>query len=266
MLAALAEAGTAGKKAYEDAQAAVNAQKQEAIRQALSSGIAGNAPEGFQSQLVGTISQPYQSRNVQLASQQATSQDWHNRLGANANMWGTVMQGLQETVLAKALFEASLGGGGGGCGGGSGGGSGGSGGDDMIAWDDALKDTYSTLDIAKGAIGKEALNSMAGQWGQTDLAPYQFQGAYLEDMYGAPSGVGASWYPQPKDEAEVQANIGTTFKSLSGMGPRKASKNARGLITNARAVGKSLPGNQKYLVRQAKQAKKFVRKKGKKGG
>jgi hypothetical protein len=27
-----------------------------------------------------------------------------------------------------------------------------------------------------------------------------------------------------------------------------------------------LPGNQKYLVRQAKQAKKFVRKKGKKGG
>lgn len=106
LLAAIAAAGTRGQQAYEAAQASIEQQKAAAIQQALSSSIAGNAPESARAQLSQTISAPYQQRQAALTSNAAASQDFYGRLGASAGVFTDQVNALGPALTQQ--YEQNL--------------------------------------------------------------------------------------------------------------------------------------------------------------
>jgi len=175
LLDAIAKSGSAGRAAYEQAQQSLAGQQSEAVRMALASGVAGRAPAGAQSELENIISQPYQSRIATLRQNQATMEDWYNRLGAARGAWADQQQALQDVALQQALAQATGGGGGGG---GSGGGEGGTG-----DWYKDLVKTFGTWSNAKQAINDELVNL---DWKSTGKSPTEAGRQFLTEKYGIP--------------------------------------------------------------------------------
>jgi hypothetical protein len=259
MLAALAQQGSAGLKAYQDAQASIAAQKQEALRLALSSGIAGSANQGAQDQLARTVGQGYDSRAAQLTSNQATSQDWFARQQASAGVWADTMSGLQEAVLARALADAA---GGGGSGGGSGGGGGG-GKEKEFDWEKNLSEKFGTTDRGLDGIYAEAkglgLNSDNPE--MRGMPRYLQTRGYAENEYGIPADVTALEF----GPSEFQSLAETAKPTL---------KNFRTLYLDPKEGAVARKGNQSGPIKQfvgrmnpkqQKQAKKIISKQRRKG-
>lgn len=252
LLAAIAAAGSAGRAAYDQAQAQIAQQQKQAVAQALASGVAGNAPAGAQEQLAGIISQPYQNRTAQITSNRATMDDWYNRQSA---MQGTYL----DTALRLAELQAAGLGGGSGGGGGGGGGRGGGGDDDPFDWEGALSDKWGTTERGFDGIWNEAkalgLNSVQNP----DLPRYQQTRAYATSAYGVPEGVAEIEFGPTKFQSAAEtlapnlANFKNFYKSNDPKDPGAIHR----------------PGNQTGPVntlisrmkpKQAKQARKIIKK------
>lgn len=237
LLDAIAQSGSAGKAAYEQAQQNLAAQQAEAIRGALASGVAGQAGAGAQAQLAQIAGQPYESRAAMLQQNQAAMQDWYNRLGAARGSWADQQQALQEVALQQALAKASGGGGGGGGGGGS-----------TDSWYDKLKDTFGTAEIAKSAIPGEAAAAGLTDWKTTGqgVEPIQAVRQYAQEQYDIPAGTSMEWFPTPQIASDVNAILGTATNR----------KSARTAAANLRMAGR-YPGyagqNVGYYVRRGKE-------------
>lgn len=289
LLDAVAQRGTAGRKAYEDAQKALGGQQSDAIRSALANGVASQAPAGAQAELSRIVGVPYQNRQAQLTSDLASQEDWYNRAGTSAGQWADNMTGMHTAVTTRAEQERALvlelqriewdqkmkeyalrmysmlqgdaesGGGGGGSGGS---GSGGSGIDD---WYENVKDLFGTGENAESGIWGEAMQSVADTpWGQIGEAPHAYAQRYATEKFGVPAGVAGGWYPQPKEDVKFQDKLRNTFTKIAAKPKKKQARAATNALTNIRAAAKTTPGNQKYLVAQAKAAKQAIKKKPKK--
>jgi len=240
MLAAIAQAGSQGKADYETAQAQMAAQQQSAIQAALANGLARNAPAGAQAELANIVGGGYRGRQAQLTSNQATSQDWFNRTGANAGLWGDVLNPLMDAVTARAQIEAAGGGGSGGGGGGSGKG------DEPLDWYSNLKDLYGTSDNAKTAIA-----GIANDWHTSGVSNREASRRYAQSL-GIPAELLNEYGGSPDTEFGAYTN-----QQIAGAknprGARKALAQVRG---SARAAAESAPGqyNTGYYVNQAKTA------------
>lgn len=86
LLAAIAAAGSAGRTAYDQANAEIARQQQQAVQQAMSA--AAFAPAEAQAQVGQIAGAPYQARSAQITSNRATMDDWYNRQSA---MQGTFL-------------------------------------------------------------------------------------------------------------------------------------------------------------------------------
>jgi hypothetical protein len=219
LLDAIAKSGSAGRAAYEQAQQSLAGQQSEAVRMALASGVAGRAPAGAQSELENIISQPYQSRIATLRQNQATMEDWYNRLGAARGAWADQQKALQDVALQQALAEASGGGGGGGRGGGgSGGGEGGTG-----DWYKDLVKTFGTWSNAKQAINDELVNL---DWKSTGKSPTEAGREFLTEKYGiSPEAAAGLVLP-----SGYETTYGSYAQNPSGYTRRQAKK----ILTSAR--------------------------------
>jgi len=234
LLDAIAQSGSAGKAAYDQAQAEMARQQQEAVRAALSSGIAGNAPSGAQAQLEQIISQPYQARTAQLTQNRATMQDWYNRLGASTGAWADQQQGLQQAAIAAALARAT----------GSGGGGGGGGSDS--SWYDNLRDQYGTGEIAQDTIVNEALQNAGQDWRQTGISPVEARRNYLQYVYGVPAETAAAFFPNRFGEWSTQL-------ISSAQTPQQAKKYLGIIRQQARQASVQAPGSATgYYGQQAR--------------
>lgn len=238
LLAAVAQAGSAGKQAYEQAQQALAAQQADAVRMALSNGISRDANAGAQAELQRIVAQPYQTRAAQLTSNEAASNDWFNRMGVNARQWGDVMSGLTEAVAARAAAQAAGGGGGGG--GGS---------DKPFDWYKNFQDTFGTAALGFDALPGEASAAGATDWHQTGVAPWQGVRNYAMNQYGMPESIANSkWGPSAFQQAADQKLSGVTNAKQA----RKALAQIRG---SSRYYSQTAPGqyNTGYTVNQARQ-------------
>lgn len=240
MLAAIAQAGTAGKQAYEQAQAAMAAQQAEAIRMALASGVAQNSNMGAQAEIQRIVSQPYQTRAAQLTSNEAAMTDWFNRTGVNARQWGDVMAGLTEAVAARAAAE------GGGGGGGSGGGGGG--GEDTFDWYENLKDTFGTADLGWDAIAGEAKSLGLNSIQNPDQPRYLQTRDYATNAYGVPPEIAAGKFLPSEFAFSGDDEAPGVMESATTVGNRRQFKQFK---KDVKRVGRSTPGNQSYWVRQS---------------
>lgn len=219
LLASIAAAGSAGRAAYDQAQQAIAAQQQEAVRLALASSVAGNAPAGAREQLAATISQPYQQRTAQITSNRATMDDWYNRQSA---MQGTYL----DTALRLAELQAAglAGGSGGGGGGGGGGRGGGGGGDDMepYDWEGGLSDLYGTTERGFDAIFNEAKALGLNSRQNPNLPRYMQTRQLASAKYGVPAEVadiefGPSDFQRAAETAKpTLANFKTLYKGEAG--------------------------------------------------
>jgi len=234
LLDAIARSGSAGQAAYDQAQAAIAQQQADAVRMALSSGIAGNAPTGAQAELQQIISQPYQSRSAQITQNQANMKDWYSRLAASQGAWADQQNALQSIALEQALAKAT---------GGSGGGSGGSGGSSTDSWDKQLKDAFGTLDIAKASLPNEANAANATDWHTTGVEPTQGVRDYASFVYGVPASTSAAWFPQPQFASDVNGLLATVHNR----------KTARTAAANLRKAAPDYAGqNTGYYVKAAR--------------
>ena len=269
LLDALAQSGSAGKAAYEQAQAELARQQQAAIQGALASGVAGNAPSGAQSQLQQIISQPYQSRMAQLTQNQASQQDWYNRLGAATGAWADQQQALQQAALASALAKATGGGGGGG-GGGAGDGS-------TFDWYQNLKDMYGTGEIGKSTVINEAMTSGNADWRTTGVSPTQARRDYLSYVYGIPQDVAAGWIPETEFQTgfapalqSIQAKqftpkqVARTIVSANRQSERTSDPNAAYTVARIRQAARDTY-NYRKVRKRLPQARKFVKRKEQQG-
>ena len=235
LLDAIAQSGSAGKAAYEQAQQNLAAQQAEAIRGALASGVAGQAGAGAQAQLAQIAGQPYESRVATLQQNQAAMQDWYNRLGAARGSWADQQQALQEVALQQALAQASGGGGGGG------------GGKTQTepTWYETLRDTFGTAEIAKSAIPGEAAAAGLTDWKTTGNEPIQGVRDYASFVYNVPESTAAEWYPQPEFASGSSALVGTVRNPKTA---RRAIAGLRLEARNPQYAGQSTG----YYVRQAR--------------
>lgn len=209
LLDAIARSGSAGKAAYEQAQQSLGAQQAEAVRMALSSGIAGQAPAGAQAELQRIISEPYQSRTAQLTQNQAAMQDWYNRLGAARGAWADQQNALQQYALEQALAQASGGGGGGGGGGGAS--------STQDSWYKDLLKQFGTAEIAKSAIPSEAeAAGLTQDWRSGGMSPIEAIRKYASETYGVPAGTVEKWFP----ESDFSTGVSQTLASV--VNPRTA--------------------------------------------
>lgn len=252
LLEAIAQAGTRGKEAYQAAQAQIAQQQQEAVRMALSSSVAGDAPAEAQAELSRIIGEPYQSRSAYLTSNQVAQEDWFNRLGASQNAYQTNINRLADIMAANAA-----------AGGGGGGGSGGSGRapkeEEPPMWDDLLRDQFSSVPLGLDAIGAEANRLGLTKFKTAGKAPWLATQDYAIDKYGVPAGIAASHYTQPADDKEF-INLIPDQLELA----RKAGKTPRQFMNEVRATAKSIPGNQKYITTPVKKTAKQTLSKNKK--
>lgn len=241
LLDAIAKSGSAGRAAYEQAQQSLAAQQAEAVRGALASGVAGQAGAGAQAQLQQIIGQPYESRTAALRQNQASMEDWYNRLGAMTGSWADQQNALQQVALQQALAQASGGGGGGG------------GGDTPESYYDVLKDKFGTVDLAKQAIAQEAIDAGSTNWRQTGVSPVGGQRAYAQFVYGVPAGVAADMFP----ESEF---VSKAADYITGAGSRRQAIRRLGkLRESAREFVKQAPGSDTgYAVNRARQQTAYL--------
>jgi hypothetical protein len=252
LLAAIAAAGTAGRTAYDQANQAIAAQQQEAVRAALASGVAGQAPAGAQAEISRIVSQPYQQRSAQITQNRATMDDWYARQSA---MQGTFLD--QSLALAEAQAAAALAGGGGG---GSGGGGGGGGDDAPFDWYENLKDTFGTADLGFGGIQSEAEALGLTQYKNSGMAPYEATQQYAMSEYGVPQGVAMSKYKQSEDDMAIQGAAGGLVGGYSA-----GKYGMKELKSRLRKNNRANPGDQTYIRKAAvAQAKASPRRKPKK--
>lgn len=251
LLDAIAKSGSAGRAAYEQAQQALAGQQAEAVRMALASGVAGQAPAGAQAELERIVSQPYQSRTAQLAQNQASMEDWYNRLSASRGSWADQQKALQDVALQQALAEATGGGGGGGRT------------PKEPTWSDVLRDEFGTIATAKDALKEEAIASGAENWRESGMSPTAAIRAYATSEYGIPESVAATWYP----ESEFSRTYGSYGQNLPSYTRKQAREGLRNIIEDAAKVRRTSPGSYTgYTVSAAKEAArqkygpKFVKK------
>lgn len=252
LLDAIAKSGSAGRAAYEQAQQSLAGQQAEAVRMALASGVAGQAPAGAQAELERIISQPYQTRAAQLAQNQASMEDWYNRLSASRGAWADQQKALQDVALQQALAEATGGGGGGG-----------GRTPKESDWYDSLKDAFGTAAIAKNALKEEAIAGGAENWRETGMSPVAAIRAYAASEYGVPESVAATWYP----ESEFSKAYGSYGQNLPSYTRQQAKEGLYNILANAKRTGRQSPGSYTgYTVSTAKEAArqkygpKFVKK------
>lgn len=251
LLASIAAAGSAGRAAYDQANQAIAAQQQEAVRMALASSVAGNAPMGAQDEIQRIVSQPYQTRTAQITSNRASMDDWYNRQSA---MQGTYL----DTALRLAELQAAGALGGGSGGGGGGGGSGGGGGGD-VDWDKNLAALFGTREAGFDAIANEAkalgLNSVENP----DLPRYLQTRQYATSAYGVPEAVAESEFLPSKYAYSGDKDHPGVMESALTVGNRKQFKQFK---RDAKTLDRNTKGNQSYWTRQAIQtAKRRVKKK-----
>jgi hypothetical protein len=237
LLDAIAKSGSAGRAAYEQAQQALAGQQAEAVRMALASGVAGQAPSGAQAEIERIVSQPYQSRTAQLAQNQASMEDWYNRLSASRGSWADQQRALQDVALQQALAEASGGGGGGGGGGGS---------DDN--WYDQLRDVYGTGEIAQETIVNEALQNAGSNWRTANKSPTELRREYLTNTYGVPPETAAVWIPESQFASRAQTEMNNARNR------REAIQALATIRRKARTQNEKNPGQGTgYAVNQQRQ-------------
>jgi len=261
LLDAIAKSGSAGRAAYEQAQQALAGQQAEAVRMALASGVAGQAPAGAQAELERIVSQPYQSRTAQLAQNQASMEDWYNRLSASRGSWADQQQALQEVALQQALAEAT---------GGSGGGGGGGGGGKSETWEQAFNRQFGSTSMAQKGLPLEAQSEgyITPNWRETGLgspAAAKASGVrrYAIKQYGVPAATAEALFPESEFVSDFERAYGGYPGSLPTLGRRKALRELSTII-GAAPMG---PGQSTgYTVGRATAAaqqqygKKFVRK------
>lgn len=246
LLDAIAKSGSAGRAAYEQAQQSLAAQQAEAVRGALASGVAGQAGAGAQAQLQQIIGQPYESRTAALRQNQASMEDWYNRLGAMTGSWADQQNALQQTALQQALAQASGGGG-------SGGGGGGGGSEDN--WADRLREAYGTIDIAKQSLLGEA--ERAGATRTPGMSPWEGARQYAIETYGIPASTAEAFIPVSEFEQTYGAAPYSTRKI--------AKKNIYTMTQNSR-MPEARGQYTGYTIRKYKQnvagqyGRKFVKK------
>lgn len=258
LLDAIARSGSAGKAAYEQAQQNIAAQQAEAIRGALASGVAGQAGAGAQAQLAQIASQPYESRAATLQQNQATMEDWYNRLGAARGAWADQQQALQQIALEQALAQASGGGGGGGRGGGGGG--------SADNWADLLREQYGTLDIAKQSLLGEA--ERAGATRTPGMSPWEGARQYASETYGIPMQTLEGWIPVSEFEQTYGAAPYSTRKiakqNIYTMTQGSRMPEARGQYTGytIRKYKQNVTGQYgpKFVKKASKAARQRIRR------
>lgn len=102
LLAAMAKAGSAGKAAYESAQADLAAQRQASVSAALSAAAGRNAPGALQAQLAQTVGQPYDRGIASLKAGAASRAGDLAARQANSESYLTEVQGAMPVVRAQA--------------------------------------------------------------------------------------------------------------------------------------------------------------------
>lgn len=237
LLDAIAKSGSAGRAAYEQAQQALAGQQAEAVRMALASGVAGQAPSGAQAEIERIVSQPYQSRTAQLQQNQASMEDWYNRLSASRGSWADQQKALQDFALQQALAEATGGGGGGG-----------GRTPQEPSWYENVKDVFGTGELAKPGIEGEAIAAGAADWRKTGMSPAAGIRQFAINEYGVPEGIGSSWYPESPFVTE-------TASFISGARTPKQARNRLAIIrSKAQKQATGVPGTGTgYAVRKARE-------------
>lgn len=259
LLDALAQSGSAGKAAYDQAQQALAAQQAEAVRMALASGVAGQANTGAQAELQRIVSEPYQTRTAQLTQNQAAMQDWYNRLGAARGAWADQQNALQQYALQQALAQAS--------GGGGGGGGGSTRTPKEKTWEDLINEQFGSLTTAKEALPLEARTAGVGEdWRATGVSPFESIRNYATSEYGVPAATAAALLPDSKfRQAWSPYTNPATFK---GAGRKKGAMVLRELRQQAPANPGQYTGYTSQSVKTAATqafGPKFVKKALKKG-
>ena len=255
LLSAIAAAGSQGAKDYTAAQSALGTHKTDAIRQALSSSIAKAAPPGAGDVLSGIISQPYDTRNTQLASDAGTNASYYGSLGAASGTYATEQNKLPpmietqyQTELARARAEweaerarqaANRGSGGGGGGGGD--------------WYDMLGQRFGGKPFVPEGIMSE-VKALGYNSKTTGLPRYLAAQQYAAEQYGVPGYAAEQWFKPSKFGQDVMASAAKVT-------------NSRQLAILKKALEKgqtSTSGDQSYWINQALFAAKANIKKKKK--
>lgn len=225
LLDAIARSGSAGKAAYEQAQQGLAAQQAEAVRMALSSGVAGQAPAGAQAELQRIISEPYQTRTAQLTQNQAAMQDWYNRLGAARGAWADQQNALQQYALEQALAQATGGGGGGGGGGGT------TKTPKEKTWEDLLNEQFGSTTLAEKALPVEAQAAGYTDWKTMGMSPTAGIRQYASETYGVPAATSAALFPESEfSKAWSGFTTPGAFKNIS---KKQAAEQIRRVVKQA---------------------------------
>jgi hypothetical protein len=254
LLAAIAAAGTQGRVDYEQAQAANSQAQAEAIRMALSNGVAQSAGGGAQQELARIIGQPYQVSNDRLAANAQAQETWFNHSKWNSGVFQGNLDKLREALIAQTLAEQAAGGSGGGSGGGGGGKD-----PKEVDWYDNLKSIFGTQELGFKGIAAEAKNLGLNSSNESGLPRYLQTRQYAMDEYGVPEGVAASEYGPSKYAFTGDPKKPGVMESAATV---RTKNHLKAFKKAVKQIGRQTPGNQAYWNRQAIQtAKKRVKRK-----
>lgn len=236
LLAAIAQGGTAAGEAYKQAQAALEAQRKEAVRMSVRNALAESAPAEFRAQLESRISAPYQTRTADLTSQGATSADFFSKLGATSGAYMDQVEALHPALKERYEYELALkqwdlanrgSGGGGGGGGGS--------------EDDLFGDLRSSLGGTENT--KDYISGLAAQ----QRNPYAAREIALQ--LGVPEGLAINWFPFGSYEEEGEAVLREARNE--GIGARQVRNTLKQIARNVKG---NQSGPRKRLVKKYKKA------------
>ena len=248
LLAAVAEAGMAGKQAYLDAQAKIAASQQAQVQAALASSAGPMTGEqsGAVAGVIGAGGGAARGRTAGIGGFLSGVTDL-----ADKEAFAKYLDVNEQTVLPAMLAEAAgSGGSGGGGGGGRGGGGGGRGGSD----DEDNPDWYTPLRKDAGGLKSFIPDYLAGAsrgYGDPglprDLRARQFAG----DVYGVPESALDQISP-------VRGYLKDQLQSLASAKANKVSY--KRFSKDIRKIARETPGNQvkgrKYVETFAKKALK----------
>ena len=220
LLAAIAQSGTRGAEAYQQAQEQLATQQSEAVRMALAGAVSAT-PEA-QAQVASIVGNGYQGRQAQLTSNQAISKDYFEKLGAASGTFMDQAAALGPALLQRYEQELAL------KMAGSGGGGGGSG-----DWFDPLKPEFDTK--------SNFYNYLEQQGGPR--VPSSVAARELAAEYGVPEGV-------------IQSRFADSDYLTKGYAELEKARTARIPVwrfrKRAMAGARATPGNQaterRYLL------------------